>query len=366
MKKNIIGACALLALLAACKDKTPDTQATLKKEACVLTPELKKLIELKTIGMQPISQELELTGSVSYDQDHIFSYQSLASGVVQQVFFKLGDYVHKGQVLAEMRTAELNSQKSELVKAEADLKLAQRKLKAAQSLYEDGVASEKDLQEARNDAASAQAELTRINETLKLQGGQVEKGLLQIKAPADGYVVEKKITEGMQIDASQDDLFVISNLKKIWVMANVYAAQLEKVKVGQEVNIMTTAYPDKIFSGKVSRLSNVFDAEERVLKAIIELDNADLLLKPSMMVQVNIENPVAGSAIAIPKDAVLFTDNAYHVVAYNSDCDVRIADITPIAGNRKWYYVDSTAAIKSGAQIISKNHLLIYTKLKEQ
>lgn len=365
MKKYIVYTGLLSLVTTVSCNREPEATTAGAPAPCIVTPELKKRITLETVSSQPVNQELELTGSVSYDQDHLYKYQSLVSGVVQRVLFKTGDYVQKGQVLAEVSTTELSGQKSELVKAEAEVKLAQRKQEAAGQLYRDGIASDKELQEATNELSAAHAEVNRIREVLSLQGGNIKKGLLVIKAPLSGYVVEKKITAGSQIDAGEDDLFVLSDLTKVWVMANVYAAQLEKVKTGQQVEIQTTAYPGRIFSGRISRMSNVFDTEERVLKAIVELDNRDLLLKPSMMVQVNVYQPAQEHAVAIPKNAVLFIDNAYHVLLYHSDCEVEVRDIEPVGDDRKFYYIND-GSIRDKDQIISQNHLLIYNKLKER
>ena len=350
-------------MVGSCGQRKPEP-AAVGGNTCVITPELKGLIVLDTLRVMPVNLELELTGNVDYNRDNIFNYQSLVSGVVQRIHFKMGDYVRQGQELLEIKTTELSGQKSELLKARTELKLAERKLASVQNLYDDGVASDRDLQEAKSEVASARAEIDRIDETLTLQGGNIEKGLLTVRSPLSGYVVEKNITTGTQIDAGEDDLFVISDLGKIWVMVNVYAAQLERVQVGQQADIRTSAYPNRTFRGKIDRMSNTFDPEERVLKAVIEIDNKELLLKPSMMVSVNIHQPSERRAVGIPKNAVLFVDNGYHVVLYRSDCDVVAVRIEPVGSDKDYYYVDN-GLIRDNDLIITKNNLLVYNKLKE-
>ncbi|WP_199120186.1 efflux RND transporter periplasmic adaptor subunit [Pedobacter sp. ASV28] len=363
MKKYTVYLTVLIAVLSACKNEQPTQHDD--DRGCVISKELKPLIKLDTLKTIPINQELELTGSVAYDQDHLYSYQSLISGVIEAVNFKLGDYVHKGQPLLTVRTAEVSGQKAELLKARTEIILLKRKVSATQNLYNDGVAAERELLEAKNELAAAQAEVIRLEETLKLQGANVEKSLVIVKAPANGYIVDKKVTQGTQIDTGQDDLFVISDLKKVWVMANVYVTQLEKVKVGQLVEIESTAYPEKVFKGKVTRLSNTFDSEERVLKAIIEIDNSKLELKPSMMVNVNVYQPTKQLAVAIPKHAVIFDNNSYHLLKYETDCAVLRIAITPIAKDKKYFYVEP-GSIGEGTTVIGQNQLLIYNQIKER
>lgn len=194
--KNIAFA-AMLLLVAACNNKNNSASADERATpGCAITPELKPLIKLTQLDIAPVNSELELTGSISYDQDHLYRYQSLATGVVSNVNFNLGDYVQKGQVLAEVRTSELSGQTADLRKAEAELKLADRRLRATQKLHEDGIASDKDLQEAKNAAEVARLDIERIKQTLAIQGGNVDKGVLLIRAPMSGYIVRKKITAG--------------------------------------------------------------------------------------------------------------------------------------------------------------------------
>jgi cobalt-zinc-cadmium efflux system membrane fusion protein len=360
---SIVLSCLLVAASACQHSGSSSSTGEEKEDTCAVSPALKSLMKLSALQMSPVHGELELTGSISYDQDHLFRYQSLASGVVRQVHFKLGDYVQKGQVLAEIRTTELSGQSADLRKAEATQALAERQLSATQRLHDDGIASDKELLEAKNDAQSALLEINRLKDVLAIQGGSVEKGVMVIKAPLSGYIVEKKITSGYQMDAGEDNLFVLSDLKKVWVMANVYAAQLGLVKAGLPVEITTTAYPGRVFNGKISRLSNIFDPEEKVMKAVIELDNANLALKPDMMVSVNVHLNEKEQALAVPLNAVIFDDDTYHVVRYKSNCDVQDVTIEPLSHDKEYYYV-SSPALQAGDSIISQNHLLIYNRLK--
>lgn len=351
-------------LLSACHNSTATTATSSQDTStCIISTGLKPLIQLTPLSEAPVHGELELTGSVSYDQDHLYRYQSLASGVVKDVRFNLGDYVTKGQVLAEIRTTELSDQSAGLRKAEAALALSERQLRATGSLHDDGIASDKELLEAQNEVAADKLEINRIKETLTIQGGSVDKGVLLIHAPMSGYIVGKKMTTGYQVNAGDDDLFIISDLKKVWVMANVYAAQLGMVKAGQEVAISTTAYPGKVFPGKIARLSNIFDPEEKVMKAVVEIDNAGLELKPDMMVSVNVHMNMEEKALAVPLDAVIFDDDNYHVVVYHGDCDVRELTISPLSHDKQFYYVNEDVLHK-GDTIISRNQLLIYNQLK--
>lgn len=345
-----------------CSTATPEPVVA-EKNKCVISPELEKLLKWQQLSLGKANQELALTGNVSYDLNNIYRYQSLANGVVQKTYFSLGDYVKKGQLLAEIKTVTLNEQRSEISKNEQELLLAERQLKATENLHKDGIASDKELLEAGKDVRIAQAELQRLQQTIQLQGGDIKKGVMQVYAPMNGYVVEKKMTPGYQVTEGDDNLFILSDLKKVWVMVNVYAAQLSMVKEGSEVEINTTAYPDKHFTGKITRLSNIFDPEEKVMKAVVEIDNSNLELKPDMMVSVNVQKRSETEAVAIPASAVIFDDDTYNVVRYHSGCDAENISFTPIAQDRNFYYT-LEPVLRVGDTVISQNHLLVYNKLR--
>lgn len=355
---------AILLLACGSKKTVPQQES---ETSCIITPELRQLIRLEAVSISQAAFETELTGNVSYNQDNLFRYQSLASGLVQKVYFNLGDFVQQGQLLAELKTTELSEQRSSFSIAQAALQLAQRNFIAAQNMHRDGLASDKELLEAQNEVNTAQSEIRKIKESAQIQGGNIEQGILAIRAPMSGYIVEKKITKGYQVTAGDADLFVISDLKKVWVMANVYAAQLGKVQPGEVVDITTTAYPGQTFNGKITRLSNIFDPEEKVMKAIIDLDNSDLKLKPDMMVSITVHQTLQQEAIALPVSHVIFDNDAYHVVVYHSDCDVQTRTIKPFAHDRKFYYLETdNGTISKGDTIISQNQLLIFNKQKGQ
>jgi cobalt-zinc-cadmium efflux system membrane fusion protein len=351
---------ALLCCLCSCGNKPEPREVP--ATPCI-SAELKTRISLEPATLQPWHANLLLNGKVGYDEDKVYRYVPLLSGVVQNVHFTLGDYVKKGQLLMEVKSAELTNLHAEMQGGVAQLQLAERKLRATEALHQSGVAADRDLLEARTEVNNAHTLIRRITETLALYGGSLEKGALLIRAAMDGYVVEKNVIAGGQVEAGQQPLFVLSGLQQVWVKASVYAGQLEKVDAGQQVDITTTAYPGKTFTGRISRLSNVFDPEERVLKAIIKIDNRGLLLKPDMMVNVNVHQPAQDSAVAIPAHAVVFDNNRYHALVYHGDCDVQAVPLEPVFEDKHHYFIKS--GIAAGDTIITRNQLLIYTRLKE-
>lgn len=350
-----------LALLFSCNEKETVTE---KNEKFCLNDDLKKKVTIEEIKREPVSETFTLTGNVTYNSDNVIQFTSLINGVVTNTYFSLGDYVKKGQVLAEIKSTELNGLQSENKSVESQLAVAQRQLASVKSMFEDGIASQKDLIQAESEVKVLKASLENIKSNLALYSASPEKSVFQIKAPSNGFIVAKNMSSGMQISSGSEPLFTISDLNEVWVMVNIYATDMQNIKENMEVKIKTLAYPDEVFSGKISALSQVFDAEEHVLKARIVMKNTDLKLKPGMSADIilNKSNASAEYLLAVPVKAVIFDDNQNFLVVYKDDCNLEIRQVDPVTKNREVVYFDK--GIQENEKIISKNQLLIYESLK--
>lgn len=364
MKKQLI----LLSLLGftmihtSCKKKEEKNQE--KKTIYCLNEEFKKQVQISELQEQQITETLSLTGNISYNEDDVISFRSLLEGIVEQVQFNLGDYVQKGQVLAVIKSSDITNLNQERQSIMNQLAVLRQKVKSTEALLEDGMASQRELEEVQMELATLQSSSQTINDVLNLYNATPQKGVFQIKAPKNGYIVEKNMTSGMNINQDQEPLFSISNLNQIWVMVNIYANHLQYIETGAEVMVKTLAYPDLVFSGKIQNISNVFDNEERVLKARVVLENKDLRLKPGMSADIIINKPShSDAAIAIPHAAIVFNNNKKHVVIYRSDCDLSIREVQPIAENDQYIYVREN--FSEGEKVITENELLIFDELNQ-
>lgn len=359
MHINFYIGCIGLLLVAACNAREPvvSTSAT---DFC-LNETLRDKIRIDTLLEQPVTQHVNLTGEVTYNPDKVVQFVSLIAGVTVSTGFSLGDYVEQGQVMATIKSPELNALLAERNSLDAQTRLATRELAAAKSLFDDHISSERDLLRAELELEKLTADLATVSASLRLFNPNERNGTFEILAPTSGYVVEKNINPGMQLHGDQH-LFTISGLDEVWVMINVYATDMQFVRQGMDVDIRTLAYPDDVFRGTISALSQVFDNEERVLKGRVVLKNTGLRLKPGMSADISVERRTGQRAVAIPADAVIFDDNHYFAVVYGGDCSLHVRRITFTAKDNDWYFVDEGLA--AGEQVVCRNHLLVYEKIK--
>ena len=335
-----------------------------KDDKFCLNEDMKNKITIQEVKKETVSETFSLTGSVTYNADNVVQFTSLVNGIVNNTFFSLGDYVKKGQVLAEIKSTELNGLQSENKSLASQLLVAQRQLASTKSMYEDGIASQKDLIQAESEVNVLKSSLENVKGNLALYSASSEKSVFQIKAPSNGYIVAKNMSSGMQISEGSEPLFTISDLNEVWVMVNIYATDMQNIRENMDVKIKTLAYPDEIFTGKITSLSQVFDSEERVLKARIVMKNKDLKLKPGMSADIilNKETKFTEPMIAIPTKSMIFDNNVNFVMVYKGDCELEIRHVQPTTQNSESVYFEN--GILENEKIITKNQLLIYESLK--
>jgi cobalt-zinc-cadmium efflux system membrane fusion protein len=274
----------------------------------------------------------------------------------------LGDQVEKGQVLAIVKSGEIAGAENDIVNAEANLAIAEKNMESAEDLYKSGINSEKDYMAAVKETAKARSELNRVKTVLSIFGGA--KSDYIIKSPISGYIVEKNINPDMQIRTDNaTTLFTISNLKKVWVLANVYESDIAKIKTGEKVSISTISYPGKNFDGRIDKIYNVLDPDSKTMKVRVQLDNRENLLKPEMFAKVIVQQLSDSSMIAVPTKSTVFDQNKYWVIVYVNKCDVQCRMIDIAYSTNTLTYIHS--GVKPGERVISNVQLLIYNALNQ-
>lgn len=324
---------------------------------------MKEKITIDTAKNTPVTETLALTGKVEYNPDKVIHFVSLVGGVITNTYFSLGDEVKKGQLLAEIKSTELSNLLAQKRTHQSQIQVAKRELETVNTMYQDKIASKKDLIEAQSNLDVLVAELENVEAQLSLYSASSERGVFQIKAPSSGTIVNKNIAPGVQISTEGDPLFTIADLNEVWIMANVYAGNVPYVKENMNVDIKALSYPDYVFNGKINALSQVFDSEEHVLKARIVMNNSNNKLMPGMLVDVLVEKVLGTSAIAVPINALIFDDNQHFLLIYKDDCDLEIRPVTPFAHNSTQVFFQNNLTAEE--KVVTKNHLLIYSQIKD-
>ncbi|HKV48772.1 MAG TPA: efflux RND transporter periplasmic adaptor subunit [Candidatus Acidoferrales bacterium] len=272
-------------------------------------------VQVVTVAPTKLTRTMRLTGSVEYNAFETTPVVSQVGGPVTRILVVPGDHVKQGEPMLEVSSPDYSQLLDTYLKAADASRLADRNYSRAQDLYQHQALAERDLQQAESDKDQARADLDAAEQGLKILGvkdpANLSKGPatanIPVLAPISGEVVERQVSPGQVLQAGQTQAFTISNMATVWVVANVYQADLAYVHRGDNVVVQTDAYPDT-FHGRISYISPALDPSTRTLQARVVVDNKGEKLKRDMYCTVMVTAGTVNNAIAVPDAAVLRDD----------------------------------------------------------
>ncbi|HKD44751.1 MAG TPA: efflux RND transporter periplasmic adaptor subunit [Candidatus Angelobacter sp.] len=269
-------------------------------------------VEIVTVEPSAFPRVLRLNGNVAYNGFLTTPVITQVSGPVSRIVVSPGQQVHQGQPMLYVSSPDYSQLRANYLKARDAHSLAHKNYARAQDLYAHHAIAERDLQAAESAEIQAQADLQAAEQSLKILGiprpdTLIEKPVspeVPLLAPITGEAVDRLCAPGQVIQAGQTQCFTISNVATVWVLANVYEAQLAYVHVGDPVTIKTEAYPE-VFRGKISFMGAALDPTSRTLQARIDTANPGGKLKKDMFVSATVVAGKINNALLVPNSAIL-------------------------------------------------------------
>ena len=127
-----------------------------------------RIVSVDTVHVQEVIDELTLNGRVTFNENQVAHVYPMFGGTVTELKAEIGDFVRKGDVLAVIRSGEVADYEKQLKEAEQQLLLARRNMDATQDMYASGMASDKDVLQAKQELTSAEAEERRIKDVFSI------------------------------------------------------------------------------------------------------------------------------------------------------------------------------------------------------
>jgi membrane fusion protein, heavy metal efflux system len=312
-------------MIAGChsRDNASGMTSFSSRAASSATPQLFKIpadqmnhVELLTVNPGKMTHTLRLTGTVAYNAFKTTSVISQVGGPVSKILVVPGDHVKMNQPMLEVSSPDYSQLLDGYLKAADSYRLADKLYKRAQDLYAHQAIAQQDLEQAESSRTQAQADLNAAEQGMRILGIKnpedlakaPSSALIPVLAPIAGEVVDRLVSPGQVVQAGQTQAFTISNLSTVWVMANVYQADLQYVKQGDDVVVQTDAFPQS-FHGKISYVSPALDPNTRTLQARIVVDNPGEKLKRDMYCTVTVTAGVLKNVLLVPNAAVLRDEN---------------------------------------------------------
>jgi cobalt-zinc-cadmium efflux system membrane fusion protein len=312
MKMKLYFALLLLLLFhTACSNdsKAAPAREETTLEPGIYQPEHPEQFKLAAIESRDLPVVLRANGTVTPDVNRTIHVTSLGSGRVVDLRARLGDQVKKGQVLLTISSSDLGAAMGDYQKAQADETLSHKALDRAQLLYSRGALAEKDLQLAQDAEDKARIDLQTAAQRVHLLGGDPQRpsSLIELRAPVAGTIVEQNVAgfEGVKSPDNTPSLFTIADLSQVWVLCDVYENDLGEVHVGDAAEIRLSAYPGKVFPGRITDISRVLDPATRSAKVRIVLPNRDGFLRPGMFAAARFQSRRSQPRLLVPLTAVM-------------------------------------------------------------
>jgi len=249
---------------------------------------------------------LETTGQITFDDRRVANIISRVTGRIEGVRVSQWDYVRRGQPILTLYSPDFMTAEAEYLQA-----------KAAVPALGGGSSDDKEFARSMVEAARRKLDLLGI-ERDQIETIKTAAPTFVMRAPISGTVVQNQALRGSAVNPG-DVLYSVGTLEDVWITGDIYEDDLARVHVGQQLEAVTTAYPDDVFHGTIARISPAVDPNTHTVQIRCEVSNPGFKLKPQMLAQVKIV-VLPGEAVVVPLDALVFeTDNYFAYVAAGTD-----------------------------------------------
>ncbi len=264
--------------------------------------------ETATVARRTLVDDLAVRGTITAVPNEDVKVSALVAGRVNTVTVAEGDTVTQGQVIAEIDRRPLEDQRRQAAaaveQAKAQVENARLNLQRNQQLFERGIASGKEVEDARALLAAGQGTLEQASAALNIADRQIDRA--RVRSPIAGQVVKRMVSVGEQVDGTAAQPIVqIANTDRVELAANLPAEHLSRVKVGQAVTVSTDAYPGRAFSGTVLAIGPSVDAATNAALVRVRIANAAHLLKVGLFAEAHVQLAEHADALVVPTPALV-------------------------------------------------------------
>ena len=347
-------------------------------------------IDAVKVEVRELARPVEAVGTLDPNEEVVVSNQ--VEGTIEQLLVDVGDAVRAGQLIAELDTRELElnvhqqeaalqqdlarvgltdpnasfdeASTSQVRQAEATLTDAKIRLERTKKLTESGVIAQQqlDAQQAQYDIADASlhsARETVRNIRASIAARKAALSLAQkkladatITAPLAGFIKERPATAGQFLKANSPVVTIVQS-SQLKLRADVPESAVAYMRIGRPVQFHVDAFPDRMFEGKITRLSPAVDQQSRTLKLEALVQNAYGALKPGFFARVTIQTDRKDKTLVIPIESLIAVSGIEKVFVVDNG---KIAERVVRSGARVAGAVEILEGLNEG-ELVAKNNL---------
>lgn len=334
----------------------PDEHEELPKHV-KLTPEVIEAARIETEAVRKAELEvtISLPGEIGTDPDRSARIASPAEGKVEEVRFKEGAFIKKGDVLAVIRIPELGKVRGAQASALTKAKAARANADRLKALFEQRLTSEQSVVDAEAQARALAVEAQALTSELAAMGANTHSGapfLLTLRSPMDGVIIMRDAIVGQPVTA--DHLLAsIANTSEVWFLARVFEKDLGRLKVGVGAEVQLNAHTNERFQGKVEYIGQSIDPVARTVTARITLTNRNDLLRIGLFGTAHVatgESEVHDPRLVVPRSAVTEIGQKPVVFVKQNDGNFELHEI--VLGDGALGKVEVVSGLREGEEVV--------------
>jgi cobalt-zinc-cadmium efflux system membrane fusion protein len=323
-------------------------------------PQLALLATAPAVAAQSVT--IELPARLVWNEERTHRIYPAFAGRVLKLNADIGQSVKAGQVIATLASPEFGAAQADTAKAQADAQLNARALMRQRELFEAGIVSRKDLEQAEADAARAQAEVARAHARTSMYGSAsgVDQQL-GLSSTVPGVVVERNLSAGLEVRPDQGGpgtqaLIVVTDPTSLWVHIDAHENDVASLKPGTTIAIVLPNFPGQSFQAKVAATGDFIDSNTRTIKVRAVVDNPQRLLKAEMLGTAKIERKLT-AGVLVPASAVQLRGNEHwaYVQTEPGTFEPRLVQL----GYEGLQEVLVTSGLQAGELVVKDNSLLL-------
>jgi membrane fusion protein, heavy metal efflux system len=270
-------------------------------------------VKVEPVGERDFPTDKEAVGSIDFDEEMSVQVFTPYAGRIIGLFASVGDDVEKGQTLFTIDSPDLLQAESTLIAAAGVLQMTTRNLARLKELYTTRAVSQRDLDQGTSEQQTAEGNLRAARDTVRLFGktdAEVDHIIADRKAdptlvvpcPIDGRVTARNAAPGLYVQpASPPAPFTVANVDTMWMLANVAENDSPAFQVGQALQVRISAFPDRLFDGKITTVGSAVDPNTRRVLVRSEVKNPRHELRAGMFAYfiISVGAPVRSPAVPL-------------------------------------------------------------------
>jgi cobalt-zinc-cadmium efflux system membrane fusion protein len=293
------------------------SNASPSEAALNLSPSQLDAIRIEPVGTYWFPVEEEAVGNIDFDGNLSVQVFPLYQGTIINTLVELGAQVQKESPLYTIKSPDLIQAESTLIGAAATFELTNKELERAKSLNGANGVSQRELEQATSDQQTAEGALKAARDAVRVFGktdAEMDQMIasrkidpaLVVRSPMSGKVTSKNAQPGFLVQPGNDPApYTVSDVSLKWMLADVVESDIPLLHLGQPVQVMVMAYPDRVFKGKVSKIYSAVDPNTHRVTTRSEIADPHDELRPGMLANflIRVHGPV--KATAIPANGVV-------------------------------------------------------------